>query len=83
MNTYYLKKFRKEAQRTIKARYMPISLGDKCPYECEENGRYIAGSMSKDLFELQQKLPGYRRKYILKLTQAERSKKLSKQLAKL
>jgi hypothetical protein len=37
MNTYYLKKFRKEAKRAIKARYMPIFLGDKCPYECEEN----------------------------------------------
>lgn len=83
MNTYYLKKFRKEAQRVIKARYMPISLGDKYPYDCEENGMYIKGSMSKDLFELQQKLSGYRRKYILKLTQAERRVRYNKQLAKL
>lgn len=83
MNTYYLKKFRKEAQRVIKARYAPIHIDDKSPYDCAENGRYISHSMSKDLFELQQKLPGYRRKYILKLTQAERSKKLNKQLAKL
>lgn len=83
MNIYYLKKFRKEAQRVIKARYKPISVDDKCPYQCEENGCYISGSMSKNLFELQQKLPGYRRKYILKLTQAERKEKLNRQLEKL
>lgn len=83
MNTYYLKKFRKEAQRAIKARYMPLFVSDKCPYECEENGYYISGSMSKNLFELHQKLPGYRRNYILKLTQAERKERLNKQLAKL
>lgn len=83
MNTYYLKKFREEAQRVIKARYMPSFASDKYPYECEENGYYISGSMSKNLFELQQKLPGYRRNYILKLTQAERKERLNKQLAKL
>lgn len=83
MNIYYLKKFRKEAQRAIKARYMPIFVDDKYPYECEENGCYISGSMSKNLFELQQKLPGYRRDYILKLTQAKRRIRYNKQLAKL
>ena len=83
MNIYYLKKFRKEAKRAIKARYMPVTLGDKCPYDCSENGMFIGGSISKDLFELQQKLHGYRKDYILKLTQAERKERLNKQLAKL
>lgn len=83
MNTYYLKKFRKEAQRVIRARYMPISLDDKFPYGCEENEWYISDSLSKDLLEVQQKLSGYRRNYILKLTLTERKKKLNKQLAKL
>lgn len=83
MNTYYLKKFRKEAQRVIKARYMPTHLDDEYPYVCEENGMYISDSMSKDLFKVQQKLSRYRRKYILMLTQAERKEKLNKQLAKL
>lgn len=53
MNTYYLKKFRKIAQKVIKARYVPISYSDKCPYDCTKNGSYINGSISKDLFELQ------------------------------
>ncbi len=83
MNIYYLKEFRKEAKRVIKARYEPICLDDKTPYDCAENGKYIKGSTSKDLFELQQRLSGYRRNYILMLTQAERKKKLNKQLAKL
>ena len=80
MNTYYLKKFRKEAQRVIKARYMPIHLDDKYPYYCEENGMYVWDSLSKDLFEVLQKLSGYRRNYILML---ERKEKINKQLAKL
>lgn len=83
MNIYYLKKFRKEAQRVIKARYEPICLNDKTPYDCAENGMFIKGSTSKDLFEVQQKLSGYRRNYILMLTQAKRKEKLNKQLAKL
>lgn len=83
MNTYYLKKFRKEAQIAIKARYNPIALDVKYTYDCAENGVYIINSISKDLFELQQKLSEYRRDYILKLTRAERGIKLNKQLAKL
>ena len=83
MNTYYLKKFRKEAQRVIKARYDPICLNDNTPYDCVENGWCIKGSASKDLFELQQKLYRYRRNYILMLTQAKRKERLNKQLAKL
>ena len=80
MNTYYLKKFRKAAKETIKARYNPSC---KYPYYCAENGWYINYSASKDLFELQQKMPEYRRNYILRLTQTERQKKINKQLAKL
>jgi hypothetical protein len=75
--------FRKEAQRVIKARYAPIHLNDKSPYDCTENGWFISDSMSKDLFELQQKLSEYRRNYILKLTHTKRKEKLNKQLAKL
>lgn len=83
MNTYYLKKFRKEAQRVIKARYEPICLDDGCPYTCIKNGWYIKNSSSKDLFELQPKLSKYRRDYIRELTQSKRRVKLNKQLAKL
>ena len=83
MNTYYLKKFRKKAQRDIRARYAPLQLNDKYPYDCTENGIYIKDSFTKDLFELQQKLSEYRRNYILRLTQVEKIVKLNKQLAKL
>ena len=83
MNIYYLKKFRKIAQKVIKARYAPISYSDKSLYDCTRDGSYINGSMSKDLFELQQKLSGCRRDYILQLTQYKRKEKISKQLAKL
>lgn len=83
MNTYYLRKFRKEAKRVIKARYNPTYLDDKLSYDCTENGWYIRDSLSKDLFELQQKLSEYRRNYIISLTQSERKKRINKQLAKL
>lgn len=72
MNIYYLKEFRKIAQKVIKARYAPISYSDKFSYDCTRDGAYINGSMSKDLFDLQQKLSGYRRDYILQLTYYKR-----------
>lgn len=83
MNIYYLKKFRKEAQRAIKARYNPIALDTKYPYNCTQNKSYISGSISKDLLELKQKLLAYRRDYILALVEIVKGKKLNKQLAKL
>lgn len=83
MNTYYLKMFRKEAQKRIKARYNPSSLGDKYPYDCSEDGFYIQDSLAEGLCEIKQKLLICRRNYILKLTQDERKEKLNKQLAKL
>lgn len=84
MNTYYLKKFRKEAQRVIKARYNPIILGTtKYPYDCTQNKSYISNSLSKDLPELKRKLLEYRRDYILALVEIVKGKKLNKQLAKL
>ena len=83
MNTYYLKKFRKEAQRVIKARYNPITLDTKYPYDCTQNKSYISESMSKDLPELKRKLLEYRRDYILALVEIVKGKKLNKQLAKL
>ena len=83
MNTYYLKKFRKEAKIVIRARYNPVTLDTKYPYDCTESWRCINDSISKDLFELQQKLSEYRRNYILRLTRAEREIRIKKQLAKL
>ena len=83
MNTYYLKKFRKEAKIVIKSRYNPVTLDTKYPYDYTESWRGINDSMSKDLFELQQKLSEYRRNYILRLTWAEREIRIKKQLAKL
>ena len=83
MNTYYLKKFRKEAQRVIKARYNPIQLDTKYPYDCTEKGCYIDDSMATDLNMLKRKLLEFRRQYILVLTEEKRCKKLNKRLAKL
>lgn len=83
MNIYYLKKFRKEAQRVIKARYNPITLDTKYPYDCTQNEFYISDSLSKDLPELKRKLLAYRRDYILALVEIVKGKKLNKQLAKL
>lgn len=80
MNIYYLKKFRKKAKKAIKARYNP---SNKYPYHCVEKGWYINNSISKDLFELQQKLSECRKDYILQLAQAKKAKKLNKQLVKL
>lgn len=83
MNIYYLKKFRKEAQRVIRARYNPIQLNDRYPYDCTKNGRYISNSLATDLNMLKRNLSEYRRQYILSLTKEKRSEKLNKQLAKL
>ena len=83
MNTYYLKKFRKEAQIAIKARYNPTTLDTKYPYDCTKNEFYISGSLSKDLPELKRKLLEYRRDYILALAEIVKRDKLNKQLAKL
>ena len=83
MNTYYLKKFRKEAQTRIKARYNPSFLGDEYPYNCSADGFYIQDTLAKELCEIKQILLTCRRNYILKLTQAERTERLDKQLAKL
>ena len=83
MNTYYLKKFRKEAQRVIKARYNPIQLDTKYPYDCTEKGCYIDDSMATDLNVLKRKLLEFRRRYILSLVEEKRYKRLNKQLAKL
>lgn len=80
MNIYYLKKFRKEAQRVIRARYNPIH---RYPYECVKNWRYIEDSMSADLDMLKRKLSEFRRQYILSLTKEIRCKKINEQLAKL
>ena len=65
MNTYYLKKFRKEAQRVIKARYNPIQLDTRYPYDCTEKGYYIADSMATDLNVLKRKLLEFRRHHLL------------------
>lgn len=83
MNIYYLKKFRKEAQRAVKARYNPIQLEVRYPYYCVEQGEYISESMATDLNMLKRKLSEFRRQYILFLTEKKRCKKLNKQLAKL
>ena len=83
MNTYYLKKFRKEAQRIIKARYNPIQLEVRYPYDCVEKGQYIDDSMAADLNMLRRKLLEFRRQYILSLAEEKRCKKLNKKLAKL
>lgn len=84
MNIYYLKKFRKEAQRVIRARYNPIlHLRDRYPYDCVELWHYISDSMATDLNVLKRKLSEFRRQYILLLTEEKRCKKLNKQLAKL
>lgn len=83
MNIYYLKKFRKEARRVIKARYNPITLDTKYPYDCTQDKSYISGSLSKDLPELKRKLLEYRRDYILALVEIVKGKKINKQLAKL
>jgi len=61
MNIYYLKKFRKEAQRVIKARYNPIQLEVRYPYDCVEQGKYISESMATDLNMLKRKLSEFRR----------------------
>lgn len=83
MNIYYLKKFRKKAQRVIKARYNPWFLGDKYPYDCSENGFYILDSSAKDLRRIKQVLLTHRRDYVLKLVEKKKVEKLNKQLAKL
>lgn len=84
MNTYYLKKLRKESKRVVKARYNPATLGTtKYPYDCTQNGYYIPDSLSKDLPELKQKLLEYRRDYILAIVEFVKGEKLKKQLAKL
>lgn len=83
MNIYYLKKFRKQAQKVIKARYNPIQLEVRYPYDCVELGKYISDSMATDLNMLKRKLSEFRRQYILLLTEEKRRKKLNKQLAKL
>ena len=83
MNTYYLKKFRKEAKRVIRARYNPIQLDTRYPYDCTEKGYYINDSMATDLNMLKRKLLEFRRQYILSLAEEKRWKKLNKQLAKL
>lgn len=83
MNIYYLKKFREEAQRIIRARYNPIHRNDRCPYECVKNWRYIEDSMSADLDMLKRKLSEFRRQYILSLTKEKKCEKINKQLAKL
>lgn len=83
MNIYYLKKFRKEAQRVIRARYNPIQLDVRYPYDCVEKGRYIGDSMATDLNVLKRKLSEFRRQYILSLTEEKRCEKINKQLAKL
>ena len=83
MNTYYLKKFRKEAEEVVKARYNPITLDTKYPYDCTRNKSYISGSLCKDLPELKRKLLEYRRDYILTLVRIVKGKKINKQLEKL
>lgn len=83
MNIYYLKKFRKEAQKRIKAEYNPSFLGDKYPYNCSDNGFYIQDTLAEELCEIKQILLICRRNYILKLTRAERAERHNKQLAKL
>lgn len=82
MNIYYLKMFRKEAKRIIRARYNP-TLDDRYPYDCVKNWRYIEDSMSTDLDMLKRKLSEFRRQYILSLTKEIRCKKINEQLAKL
>lgn len=82
MNIYYLKMFRKEAKRIIRARYNP-QLDGKYPYDCVKNWLYIEDSMSTDLDMLKRKLSKFRRQYILSLTEEKRCEKINKQLAKL
>ena len=83
MNIYYLKKFRKEAQRAVKARYNPIQLEVRYLYDCVEKGHRLNDSMATDLNMLKRKLLEFRRRYILVLTEEKRCKKLNKRLAKL
>lgn len=79
MNTYYLKKFRKKAWKTVKIqvsfyqndRFNVVGFG----YECEYENLTLKGAKKV--------LRKVRNKYVLYLCQIEKKKKLNKQLEKL
>lgn len=79
MNTYYLKKFRKEAWKTVKIqvniyqndRFNVVGFGYECEYD------------NLTLKDAKKVLREVRNNYVLFLCQNEKKKKLNKQLEKL